>query len=309
MSIIRTITRLLSGLRTAGNRSVTWMAPHQEGCVVCGKAFGQAQPAEVRSGGAPAAARLLNHSLCISCRSSIPWLERILCPICGRGIHCEDCGRRPNRHFVLNRSAVTYDPVMRSWLALYKYRGLERLAPLLAEMLVPPFLKLTEELAKAAPAAPSLPRNAGIHPFRIALHNRSLKNQPANGIWDAVAFVPISAERAEERGFNQAAELARYLSRRYGIPSYDLLVRAHHSEKMSFKSRAERMRVAKSLFEVNESSLKELEALHADASRELRVLLIDDIYTTGSTVEACSEVLLRHACQPLKVYVLTWSRS
>lgn len=309
MNIMRTMTSLLSRLHKAGTQSVNWMAPSHNGCVVCGKDVGQSQSTQARFNSGSEAARMLNRALCRSCLSAIPWLDRIICPTCGRAIHCEDCGRRPNRHFVLNRSAVSYDPVMRSWLALYKYRGLERLAPLLAEMMVPPLRRLTEELAKAEPHAPDQRKQGAIKQRWSMLKNRNFSAvTSANSFWDAVTFVPISAQRAEERGFNQAEEMARHLSSRFGIPLCDLLVRAHHSEKMSFKSRTERMRAAKSLFEINEASFRRLESSLTPA-RELRILLVDDIYTTGSTVDACSEVLLRHARFPLRVYVLTWSRS
>lgn len=312
MRLIQRIQHLLAQTKAAGSRSITLMAPSLSGCAVCGKAV-NAKAAASRpctSSFAEATLYTLRQSLCAACCDAIPWLERIKCPICGRGIPCEDCTRRPGRHFVINRSAVSYDSVMRSWLALYKYRGYERLAPVLAEMLVPPLLRLTKEISESEPT-----QQQDKNSLRRWIHRFQNKPQTSD-YWDAITYVPISAQRAEDRGFNQAREMAAYLSERFGVPLYNLLVRDLHSEKMSFKSRAERLRDVRNLFRVNEVELRELEDCSlakppspTERSRALRILLVDDIYTTGSTVEACSAALMRSANCDLRIYVLTWSRS
>lgn len=315
MSIFQRVRHLLAHSQAAGSRSITLMAPSWSGCAVCGKAaeFKTATSKQTSSRSfAVMTAPSLKHSLCAACYASIPWLERIMCPICGRGIRCEDCQRRPDRHFVVNRSAVSYDPAMRSWLALYKYRGYERLAPVLAEMLVPPLLRMSYEIGRTDPM-----RNKDKRGFWHRLTN-GITNKPPriDSCWDAITYVPISHQRAEERGFNQAREMAAYLSSRFEIPLFGLLSRDHNSEKMSLKSRAERIRDARSLFSVNEGELRELEEYElagapssSESGRELRLLLVDDIYTTGSTVEACSAALVRSARCDLSIYVLTWARS
>lgn len=315
MSLFERFRFLLAQTQAAGSRSMTLMSPSWNGCAVCGKTVDSHAAAfkQVRSAFAEMTMPSFKQALCAACCSTIPWLERIKCPVCGRGICCEDCQRRPNRHFVCNRSAVSYDPAMRSWLALYKYRGYERLAPVLAEMLVPPLLRMSHEISETEtePLPPASPRS-----FWRRITDSFPKDPQISSCWDAITYVPISAQRAEERGFNQAREMASHLSNRFGIPLFDLLARDHHSEKMSFKSRAERIRDAKTLFSVNEGELRELEAgirvraaSVSERSRARRVLLVDDIYTTGSTVEACSAALLRCAKSDMRIYVLTWSRS
>lgn len=313
MSLFERFRILLAQTQAAGSRSMTLMAPSWSGCSVCGKAVDSKTAAskQVRSTFAEMTMPSFKQALCAACYSSIPWLERIKCPICGRGICCEDCQRRPNRHFVCNRSAVSYDPTMRSWLALYKYRGYERLAPVLAEMLVPPLLRMTQEISETERVPPHNPKS-----LWRRLTSSFQKDPQISACWDAITYVPISEQRAEERGFNQAREMASHLSNRFGIPLFDLLARDHHSEKMSFKSRAERIRDARTLFSVNEEEFRELEAntrvratSRSERSRAIRILLVDDIYTTGSTVEACSAALLRYAKSDMRIYVLTWSRS
>jgi competence protein ComFC len=101
------------------------------------------------------------------------------------------------------------------------------------------------------------------------------KNQLASQQIDAVVPIPLSNERLYERGFNQAKLLADFLP----LPQLDVLQRTHH-EKQSKKSRNERLH-AVNVFTVNDPSIIE----------NKRILLVDDIYTTGST--------LRHAAQQL----------
>ncbi|WP_141506483.1 ComF family protein [Paenibacillus luteus] len=274
------------------------LAPRSAVCLLCGKPHDSARSAATAS-----QAKLtsqLRQSLCGACLSAIPWLTRIACTRCGRGIPCDDCIRSPQRAFVCNRSAVRYNPAMKEMLALYKYRGNEQLAPLLGDMLFPVFEAMTAELPMEA---------------CTATKSKAAKRNPAD-YWDAVTYVPVSAERAIERGFNQAEQLASHLGGHYRVPLVHLLQRARHSEKQSFKSRSERMRDTKALFSLNEVELDRIRIMSSASSEKshnvsefIRILLVDDIYTTGSTAEACAQILKREIEAPLKIYVLTWARS
>ncbi|GLX70881.1 ComF family protein [Paenibacillus glycanilyticus] len=191
-----------------------------------------------------------------------------------------------------NRSAVQYSSEMREWLAQYKYRGNEKLEPLLAQMMFPAFAAITKEAAS---------RTASNSPATTA----SIVT-PAS-VWDAIAFVPVSAERAEERGFNQAERFAAILAKQNHIPIFDLLFRERHTEKQSFKSRSERMKDTRRLFQAKPDLLSLLQT--PAQGRPIRLLLIDDIYTTGSTIQACSTALHQQSQAPLAIYALTWARS
>ncbi|RCW44822.1 ComF family protein [Paenibacillus prosopidis] len=293
------LSSLLQRFRSAFSASAQLLAPYSAACCMCGKSRNDTRNAN--SPHPPKLTAQLRQSLCEQCLSAIPWLTRIMCPTCGRGIHCDDCVRSPHRSFVCNRSAVQYSQSMKTLLAQYKYRGDEQLAPLLAHMLLPAFETMTAELAKRQSATAS----RGSHK----------KIQYAD-YWDVITYVPISSERAMDRGFNQAEQLASYLAQRYRLPLMHLLVRERHTEKQSFKTRSERMRDTRSLFNVNDIELSKLQtdAVHPVRNAHLthtaiRVLLIDDIYTTGSTSEACSQTLHQYAAKPLEIYVLTWARS
>jgi len=87
--------------------------------------------------------------------------------------------------------------------------------------------------------------------------------------------IPLSQERLYERGFNQSLVFAQFLK----LPVADILTRTHH-EKQSKKSRHER------LHSDNFFHLKEVIDL-----RGKEVVLIDDIYTTGTTLRHAAEIL------------------
>lgn len=97
---------------------------------------------------------------------------------------------------------------------------------------------------------------------------------------DALVPVPVHRKRRRERGYNQAELLAGGLSRRLSIPVKKLLVRVEYTEaqkKLGYEARQR-----------NEE--RAFRAFHATGIR--RVLLVDDIYTTGATAEACTKALL-----------------
>lgn len=291
----------LQRLQSAFASGAQLLAPRSAACLLCGKPQNEARSA-ANYNHAKLTTRL-RQSLCGACLSAIPWLTRIACLKCGRGIPCEDCIRSPHRPFVYNRSAVHYNQAMRTMLALYKYRGNEQLAPLLGDMLLPTFEAMTAEISQRL----SKPRPSG---------RRTKAKWKSADYWDAVTYVPVSEERSIDRGFNQAEQLASHIAQRYRLPLMHLLIRSRHSEKQSFKTRSERMRDTKSLFSVNTAELRMLHTnalsslSRAQPSRKvIRVLLIDDIFTTGSTADACSEQLNGHAELPLEIYVLTWARS
>ncbi|AMX82294.1 phosphoribosyltransferase [Geobacillus subterraneus] len=111
--------------------------------------------------------------------------------------------------------------------------------------------------------------NAFRRPFVRAFH-RSFGRE-----WHIVP-IPLSPERLYERGFNQAEALARLLP----FPSFPWLARKH-SEKQSKKSRRERLETDNPFF---------LSA-HPPINGK-RIVLVDDIYTTGITVRHAARVLL-----------------
>ncbi|WP_282198724.1 ComF family protein [Collibacillus ludicampi] len=115
---------------------------------------------------------------------------------------------------------------------------------------------------------------------------------------DFLVPVPIHPQRLRERGFNQAYQLAQELSGYSKIPLLNPLRRDIHLTGQAMKTRKERLLALQGVFSVEPFYVSQLSGK--------TILLIDDIYTTGSTAEACSRVLLEAGVGA--VYVLTVAR-
>lgn len=97
---------------------------------------------------------------------------------------------------------------------------------------------------------------------------------------EAIVPVPIHKKRRRERGYNQAELLAKGLSRRLSIPVKTLLLRVENTTAQKKLGYEERQK-------------NEEKAFAATNCKGMgRVLLVDDIYTTGATAESCTKALL-----------------
>jgi ComF family protein len=113
--------------------------------------------------------------------------------------------------------------------------------------------------------------------------------------YDHILAVPMNAGKKAVRGFDQAALLAKGLSRRTGVPYLkDGLVRIRKTDVMSSLSS-----------EARRQNLEGAFAVGCDIMRITgkRFLLIDDVYTTGSTADACAEALLAEDAENVDVIV------
>lgn len=114
-----------------------------------------------------------------------------------------------------------------------------------------------------------------------------------------VVPVPLHAERERERGFNQAAVLGRALSKRAGLrlDEWSLARVAHTARHRAGMDARGRRETVKGAFEVVRPRLV----------RGERVLLVDDVFTTGATASACAAALTSAGAR--EVYVLTLARA
>ncbi|MEW9702586.1 ComF family protein [Paenibacillus sp. SI8] len=143
-----------------------------------------------------------------------------------------------------------------------------------------------------------------VHAYQLLQVERA-SSLPKNSelVKEIITFVPVSDRRMQERGFNQAEQMAVELGRRVGLPVVRLLNRAKHTDKQSFKKRSERIDDLAHVFEV-------VASIHSDLREyqgaTIHIYVVDDVYTTGSTMNQCSKALKDHVSA--NIYGLTWAR-
>jgi ComF family protein len=115
---------------------------------------------------------------------------------------------------------------------------------------------------------------------------------------DLIIPMPIHTDREKKRGYNQAAVLAEGISGVTGISfGIDLIIRNKSTATQTHKGRGERWKNVQSVFEV----------MDASNIQNKHILLVDDVITTGATVEACGEVILKAQPASLSIAALAWA--
>jgi ComF family protein len=109
--------------------------------------------------------------------------------------------------------------------------------------------------------------------------------------------VPLHIKRLRERGFNQSLVLARAVEHKRQIPvNFSVLKRHKFTLTQTGSNRNERKENIKGAFEVTDK--KKIDGKN--------IILIDDVYTTGATINECAKTLIKAGAQ--KVAVLTLAR-
>ena len=125
-------------------------------------------------------------------------------------------------------------------------------------------------------------REAGINMGRMI--GRELKSCEWNKDLFALVPLPLHYKKFKKRGFNQAEMICEGISSVINVPILnDLIVRRKNTETQTHKTRAERWNNIESKFELNKAA----------GFMNKHVLLVDDVITTGATLEACGTELLK----------------
>jgi len=222
--------------------------------------------------------RLLSVCLCQACIRGLIAVESPICDCCGLPLNsrqgldhrCGDCIREP-KSYRIARAPLIYEQILTRVIHCFKYQGKVQLAKPLAELL--------------------------LTAFRLFWEPDSI---------DMILPVPLHIKRFRMRGFNQACLLVgnwNILAGQYPHrPAQlrierNLLVRAAATLPQSALGRAERAVNIKNAFDLN----------NPHQVKDKRILLIDDVYTTGATVNECTRLLLNGGAR--QVDVLTLARA
>lgn len=181
---------------------------------------------------------------CPACLSDLPWLPNACCPVCAlpnpAGDICGHCLKGPPA-FSRTRAIFSYAFPVDRMIQQLKYREHLPIAPLLGAMLA-----------------------------------RHLQN----GLPDLWLPMPLHARRLQERGFNQAVEIARELAARTGVPMQaGWATRVRDTPSQAGLKREARKKNMRGAFACHEK----IAGLH--------VGIVDDVMTTGSTLDALAATL------------------
>ncbi len=115
---------------------------------------------------------------------------------------------------------------------------------------------------------------------------------------DIVIPVPIHQSRLKIRGYNQAEIIARTVAKKIDIPLLTkALFRTDKSESQTKKSRIQRWQSMQNAFKADNT--KEIAAKH--------ILLVDDVMTTGATLEVCAHELLKNGAAKISIATLCYT--
>ena len=220
--------------------------------------------------------RFVKALICPDCAAEIVPLAPPFCRICGEpfdplargGDLCAECrpGKQP---FDRARAFAPYEGALREAIHRLKYLGMRPLAVPLAEMAAACF-------DHAAPGDP---------PPLMASE------------MDLICPVPLHPGRQRLRGFNQSELIARRLGERLGLPLNAVALRRARATPPQVALTAEqRCRNVRGAFAVEDKA--------AVAGKS--VLVLDDVWTTGSTITECAKVLRRAGAA--RVFALTVAR-
>lgn len=124
------------------------------------------------------------------------------------------------------------------------------------------------------------------------LYGYELGKAEVSPAFDLVLPVPLHKRKLQRRGFNQSDSFAQGLAEALELPwSASALIRTKATQTQTRKSRSERWENVAAIFELAQPEMV----------RGKHVLLVDDVLTTGATIEACGQALLAAGCAGLSV--------
>jgi competence protein ComFC len=134
-----------------------------------------------------------------------------------------------------------------------------------------------------------------VEPFLAGLLVRQASPLLNAADWDCIVPVPLHPVKLRERDFNQAQRLARHLAKAAGLPLKPRLVkRLRPTPSQTLLRRDHRFDNVRGAFK----------ARSRDCCEDLRVILIDDVFTTGATTNACAQALIDAGARAVCVWTV-----
>ncbi len=217
---------------------------------------------------------LIFPTLCLGCNQSLGANEKILCTKCRINLPETSQHKEPYDLNLLNKFA---GKVPIQFLASYVYFTKGGIVQKLIHGIK---YKGQKEAAKEV---------ANWYGHQLLVESKLI------GKIDVIIGVPLHKSRLQQRGYNQADWIAEGLSEALNVPMRtDVLMRNKFKESQTRKNRLERWENVKTVFTVN----------NHNEIKDKNIILVDDVLTTGSTIEACAIELLRAGCKSVGVLTL-----
>lgn len=122
-----------------------------------------------------------------------------------------------------------------------------------------------------------------------------INNQNINA--DIICYVPMTKKAIKKRGFNQCEIISKNISYNMDIPISKCIIKSRHTKEQKTLSKDERKSNIQGAFDIK--SNHDIKNKH--------VILIDDVMTTGATIDECKNILLKYGVN--KITVLTIAKS
>ncbi|HWQ90422.1 MAG TPA: ComF family protein [Clostridia bacterium] len=134
-----------------------------------------------------------------------------------------------------------------------------------------------------------------VEPFLARVLVERAREPLASTRWDWIVPVPLHPVKQRERQFNQAERLSRHLGHAIGVPVHSrLLKRVRFTRTQTQLTRKERLANVSGAFEV----------CSAQGVSGARILVFDDVFTTGATTNACARELMLAGAQEVCVWTV-----
>ena len=255
-------------MRKGAELILQWTFPLSTYCLCCGKAVDDTR----------------SYSICDHCIRHIKW-GNIHIDLKSESRHL---GRPPHLDSAL--ACVKYGLYERRLIFDLKYDGRTYVARAIGQIMADRLA--AEGYAEIAGQGAPLPSDDPNYSYHRSAYSCCSGNQQSyNGEschhgsgFDYIVPVPVHRDREKARGFNQAEKIARHLSGRVGVPVLPrAIVRDRRTAAQRSLSSEDRYFNMEGAFSMNSAD--------AERIKGRRILLLDDVYTTGATAHHCGEVL------------------
>lgn len=214
------------------------------------------------------------YPLCQNCQKNIPVNHSFICPICHKRVYdfSKYCCSKNNSIIALGIASFYKNPILKEAIHLFKYQSIASLEKPLSDLMIK-FLKETM--------------------FISALEG--LKIDEANIL---IIPIPLHLKKQKERGFNQSELLAQNISSHFAL---------NLDNKILFRNRNNPSQAKIPDFserKINVEGIFQIALDKVDFLKNKLIILVDDVYTSGATMQEAASVLKKHGAKKIIGLVL-----